>query len=146
MLTYVPDLVAEWLSDMNEFSGCHFTTLYPSVNKSIPVEKTTVVLSMGNFLISKTENTTMPENSRAISYDINITIFAPLNQGADICIDTLERIYDQLIFNSPLDITSVKCERAVYDKMIEAIALRATVTVADTITKGEYYPAALIIK
>lgn len=148
LITTLPDRLCEWFSDMNEFSDYSFCTQFPSGSKASPLVKPVIVFGTKSIEIldnTTDETGTVITDSRIAEELFTIGIHVPRDNGGTACNVILDRLIDLLLFNTDLNISSVKSDETQYIRNTDSLYLSAEFTTAETIEKGTDYPAALSI-
>lgn len=148
VITTLPDRLCEWFSDMNEFSSCAFTTQFPPESKITPLDKPVVVFGTGkiNVLENTADETgTAVTDSRVCEEEFTVGIHAPRTLGGAECSSLLDRVIDLILFDTSLNISSIKSEEPQYIRNTDSIYLQATFMLSDTLRKGTGYPTALTL-
>lgn len=139
----LPARLCEWFSDMAEFSEFGFCTTFPSAGKITPLTKPVVVLGTKSveILDNATDETgTIITDSRVAVETFSISIHVPREQGGVGCCAILDRLIDLLLYATPLKITGICSEDAVYIRNTDSLNLTATFTLSENITKESIYP------
>lgn len=148
LITTLPDRLCEWFSDMNEFTGYSFCTQFPVGSKSTPLIKPVIVFGTKSIEIldnTTDETGTIITDCRIAKEQFTIGIHVPRSEGGTACSDILDRLMDQLLFNTSLSISSIVSEETQYIRNTDSLYMNAVFTTDETIEKGSVYPAALSV-
>lgn len=148
IITTLPDRLAEWFSDMTDFTDCTFSTQFPSSSKITPLSKPVIIFGIGKINVLKNtidESGETITDSRVCEEEFTVNIHVPRSEGGAKCSELLDKIIDMLLFNTLLSVCTIKSETPRYIRNTDSIVLESTFTVSDTLKQANEYPPSLII-
>lgn len=149
LMTSLPDKLCEWFSDMNEFSDCSFCTQFPSGFKATPLTKPIVVFGTKSIEIpelSYEEDVVVDPDIRKVVEQFSVGIHVPRSAGGSYCNAVFERITDQLLFNTSMEIVSITAQEVEYIRNTDSLYMNMIFTVSETMEKGTDYSAAFVME